>query len=130
EGNRFHVKIDDWVADVRAAIDYLSSHPQIDHDGIGAFGLSSGGTAILEAALVDSRLRFLVPLDATVRNSMPLPLTAIFKGFVTLGTWKKRWTGKEFRLPMVKVLSLMKLASDPNVDRALHANPRARVQFF
>src|SRR5207253_36399 len=47
-GRRFHVKIDEWVADVRAAVEFLSGNSAIDPGAIGAFGLSSGGTAILE----------------------------------------------------------------------------------
>src|ERR1051325_10075847 len=67
-GNRFCVEMREWVPDIQAALDFLEKHPAIDGDRIGAFGLSSGGTAILEAALVDRRLKALVALDATVRN--------------------------------------------------------------
>src|SRR5437588_2651613 len=56
-GERFCVDMREWVADVRAAIDYLSTHIRVDSSRIAAFGLSSGGTAILETALVDSRLK-------------------------------------------------------------------------
>ena len=55
-GERFYVSMHQWVADVRAAVDFLVTHPRIDANKIGAFGLSSGGTAILEAAIVDARL--------------------------------------------------------------------------
>src|SRR5437667_6021771 len=43
-GERFHVKIAEWVADIHAALDFLCEHPRIDSESIGAFGLSSGGT--------------------------------------------------------------------------------------
>ncbi|MCI0535462.1 MAG: lysophospholipase [Verrucomicrobiales bacterium] len=124
-GARFHVRMKEWVADVRAALDFLSQHPQIDKDAIGAFGLSSGGTAILETALIDPRLSFLVPLDATVRNSMPLPLAMLFKGLNLLGKLKERLTGDDLRLPMIKLFSLMKLASDVEINRKIRQNPRA-----
>src|SRR6266478_2394793 len=62
-GTRFHVNIDHWVADVQTAINFLSSHPNIDPNKIGAFGLSSGGTAILEAAVIEPRLKALVAMD-------------------------------------------------------------------
>ena len=57
DGERYYVSMRQWVADVQAAIDFLLTHPRIDGGRIGAFGLSSGGTAILEAALVDPRLK-------------------------------------------------------------------------
>src|SRR6266478_1521859 len=78
-GARFHVNINEWVADVQAAIKFLASHPQIDPDKICGFGISSGGTAILEAAVIDSKLKVLVALDATVRNSLPLPMSCFLQ---------------------------------------------------
>src|SRR5260221_631614 len=59
-GARFHVNISDWVSDVQAAIQFLTHHPNIDPNKIGAFGISSGGTAILEAALIEPSLKALV----------------------------------------------------------------------
>lgn len=56
EGERFHVNMREWMADIRAAIDFLESHPRVDGSRIDAFGFSSGGTAILEAALVELRI--------------------------------------------------------------------------
>jgi uncharacterized protein len=123
-GDRFHVRMTEWVADVRAAVSLLAQHPQIDTEAIGAFGLSSGGTAILEAALIDPRLAFLVPLDATIRNSMPLPLSVLFRGLILLGKLKERLTGEDLRLPMIKLFNLMKLASDPEIERRIRENPR------
>src|SRR6266566_9899959 len=84
-GERYYVNMRQWVADVQAAIDYLLTHAKIDGKRIGAFGLSSGGTAILEAAVIDPRLKTLVALDATVRNSLPFALSAFLKLFVFLG---------------------------------------------
>src|ERR1044071_4929524 len=71
-GERFCVEMRQWVSDVRAAIDFLHNHPRVDGNRIGAFGLSSGGTAIFETALVAKRLKALVALDATVRNCLPV----------------------------------------------------------
>src|SRR5206468_2261133 len=85
EGPRFHVSIKQWVADIRAAVDFLSKHQRVDSSRIAAFGLSSGGTAILEAALIDSRLRTLVAMDATVRNSLPIAMALILKTFDCVG---------------------------------------------
>ena len=84
-GTRFHVDMRQWVADIQAGIEFLLKHPRIDGGRIAAFGLSSGGTAILEAALVEPRLKSLVALDATVRDSLSLPLSLTLKAFVLRG---------------------------------------------
>src|SRR6476659_8816205 len=62
-GQRFHVRIDQWVADIRAAVDFLATCSEVDGQRVGAFGLSSGGTAILEAGIVEPRLKVLIGLD-------------------------------------------------------------------
>ncbi|HEU6447734.1 MAG TPA: alpha/beta fold hydrolase [Verrucomicrobiae bacterium] len=128
-GNRFHIEMREWAADVRAAVDFLQTQPAIDPKKICAFGLSSGGTAILEAAVIDSRLAALVALDATVRNSLPLPLTAFLKTLVAAGHIKKSLTGREMRVPLAK-LSKANLASDPEVQKKLLADTRALEAFM
>ena len=42
-GERFHVNMSEWVADIQAAIMFLESRAEIDSNRIGAFGFSSGG---------------------------------------------------------------------------------------
>ncbi|TAK97288.1 MAG: alpha/beta fold hydrolase, partial [Verrucomicrobia bacterium] len=85
QGGRHHVYMKEWVADIRAAIDFLTGHPRVDGGKIGAFGLSSGGTAILEAAMEDKRIKTLITLDATVRDSLPLVAGLFLKAFVAIG---------------------------------------------
>jgi len=129
-GERFYVNMIQWVADIQAAIDFLLTHPKIDGARIGAFGLSSGGTAILEAAVVDPRLKALVALDATVRNSLPLPLTVILKLLVWLGNIKKLLTKHDLRLPLAKMAGGFHFASDPELDRKLQTDPRSLAAFM
>ena len=125
-GERFCVEMRQWVPDVQAAIDFLHNHPRVDGERIGAFGLSSGGTAIFETALIDPRLKALVALDATVRNCLPIPLQ-VFMGLLVLAGRVKKWiTRHELRIPLGK-LSTIHLASDPEVDARLQADPRARA---
>jgi uncharacterized protein len=125
-GERFCVEMRQWVPDVQAAIDFLHNHPRVDGERIGAFGLSSGGTAIFETALIDRRLKALVALDATVRNCLPIPLQ-VFMGLLVLAGRLKKWiTRHHLRIPLNK-LSTIHLASDPEVDRKLQADPRARA---
>ncbi len=130
EGERFYVDMHQWVADVQAALDFLATQPRVDSKAIGAFGLSSGGTAILEAALVDPRLKALVALDATVRNSLALPLSLFLKLLVLLGRIKKLFTKRDLRVPLAKMSGGFHLASDPEVDRRLQADPRALAAFM
>src|SRR5688572_7286631 len=69
-GKRYYVEIRDWVGDVLAAVELLAALPEVAPNRIGAVGLSSGGTAILEAALVEPRLKALVTLAPTVQDSL------------------------------------------------------------
>jgi alpha-beta hydrolase superfamily lysophospholipase len=128
-GERFYVSMGQWVADVRAAVDFLVTHPRIDANKIGAFGLSSGGTAILEAAIVDARLKALVALDATVRNSLPLPMTIFLKALLFVGKIKKFFTNEDLRVPLAK-MGKFSLASDPEVDARLQKDPRGLAAFM
>lgn len=125
EGERFHVEMSEWVADVRAAVEFLSTHPRVGSARIGAFGLSSGGTAILEAALVEPRLKALVALDATVRNSMPWVFALMLKALIFVGKLKKRFTNKDLRLSMMALVQGIKIAADPEVERRLRSDPKA-----
>jgi len=126
-GERFHVNMTEWVADVRAALDYLSNHAGIDPSQMGALGLSSGGTAILETALVDERLSFLVAMDATVRNTMPLPLTWCLHGLNLVAKLKKRMTGRDLRLRMIKLFQFIHVVTD--FERKMRANPKSTAAF-
>ena len=129
-GERFYVNMSQWVADIQAAIGFLLTHPRIEGKRIGAFGLSSGGTAILEAALVDPRLKALVALDATVRNSLPIPMTLFLKALVMLGQVKMFFTKRDWRLPLAKMGGGFHLASDPELDRKLQSDPRSLAAFM
>lgn len=128
-GPRFYVVIRQWVADIQAAIDFLLKDPRIDGQRIAAFGLSSGGTAILEAALVEPRLKSLVALDPTVRNSLPLPLSLTLKSLVLLGRVTKALTRRDLRVPLAK-LGDFKIASDPEINRQLQNDPQTAAAFL
>lgn len=130
QGERHNVNIKEWVADIRAAIDFLYDHPHVDAIRLGAFGLSSGGTAILEAAVEDNRIKTLITLDATVRNSLPLVPALFLRAFVALGRIKKRFTKRDLRLPLAKLNSGTPMASDPEVEKRLHTDPRLLEAFM
>lgn len=122
-GLQYHVAMKDWVKDLQAAVDYLETRADVDPKKIGAFGLSSGGTAILEAAVVDPRFRALVALDATVMNTLPWSITLSMGSLSALG-YLKRWvTGKDIRISIVQLLEEVELASDPEINARLRVDP-------
>ena len=129
EGERYHVVIREWVEALRAALDFMQADARIDGGRLGAFGISSGGTTILEAALIDPRLKVLVLLDATVDNTMPLALAVFIHAFVLAGRLKKALTKKELRVPLAK-LGSFDVVADKEIDRRLRANPRTIEAFM
>jgi len=129
-GERFCVAMRQWVADIRAATDFLSDHPAVDASRIGAFGLSSGGTAVLEAGLLEPRLKALVVADATVRNSLRCWSSLLLRSLLLLGRIKQRLTGRPLRVPLARISLGPKLAADPAVNRRLLSNPRSLEAFM
>ena len=123
-GERFHINIDLWVKAIRSTIDFLELQPGIDSRRIGAFGFSSGGTAVLEAALAEPRLKTLITLDATVRNYLGIWDTLLFQFLNLIGKIKNRMTGKDLRLNLVHLLKTAHVACDPAVNQTIVTNPR------
>ena len=125
-GRRFHVNIHDWVSDISAALDYLTALPDIRKGGIGAFGFSSGGTAVLEAAVLDDRIRCLITLDATVNNTLGPLDTCVISVLNALGWVKRIVTGEDLRLSLAGEFSKVPATSDPLFNRSWQEDPRVR----
>jgi pimeloyl-ACP methyl ester carboxylesterase len=123
-GERFHVNMREWVADIRSALDFLANHTRVDSQKIGAWGHSSGGRAILEAALVDPRLKTLITLDATVRNSWGFLVALMFQALILVSRIKKLLTKQDLRFSMVKMFENIHVAADPEINRQLCTDPR------
>jgi len=107
------------VIDVRTVIDYLSSRPDADPNGIGLIGINRGGTAALCAAAGDPRVAALVVdgpvpterlqiqtarrllrrcfLPARLVRELPEALLAL------LGTWAKWVIGYHYHCQLVNV---------------------------
>ncbi len=124
EGPRYHVRMAQWTADVHAALSYLARRPDVDGDRLGSFGFSSGGTTVLEAALVDPRLRALVTLDGTVRNTLSRIETLALQALALLGTIKRKLTGSDLRISLLKTAQSQIVAHDPQVNQAVQSDPR------
>lgn len=122
-GDRFHIDIPAWVAAISATIEYASQQVA-DPDRIGLFGFSSGGTAVLEAAICDPRIKAIATLDATVRNYMNAWDTVLFKLLIGLGKTKKRLTGTDWRVNLTNVLEKAEVACDPDVNQQIVSDPR------
>lgn len=122
-GRQYHVNMREWVADISAALDYLETRGDVDSERIGALGLSSGGTAILEAAVHDSRLKALIPLDATVMNTLPWCVSATMRMLCAVGWLKRALTGKDLRISITKLLDEVPMASDPAINARLKVDP-------
>jgi uncharacterized protein len=123
-GERLHVNISHWVSDIRCAVDFLEHIPKINGNKIGVFGLSSGGTAVLEAALLDQRIRCIITLDATVRNTLTPGEYLGVRILDAVGKIKRLLTKKDLRVSMVKPFSKVAAASDPEVNRRWRENPK------
>lgn len=123
EGAAYHVTMREWVPDIVAALDFLCTRADVDPRKIGALGLSSGGTAILEAAVIDARIRALIALDATVMNTLPLSVTFTMRALSAVGWVKRMITGKDLRISIVKLLEEVALASDPDINAKLRVDP-------
>jgi pimeloyl-ACP methyl ester carboxylesterase len=131
-GRPFQIEMKEWVADIRAACDFIDKHPALDKRRISAFGLSSGGTAILEAAVVEPRLKALVTLDATVMDTLPFGISVLMRTLSLIGRIKRFITGHDLKISLVSMLNGLELASDPEINKRLQKDPgklRAFMKF-
>jgi alpha-beta hydrolase superfamily lysophospholipase len=124
QGERFHVVMAQWVADIISALDFLNAHPKTSGVKTGAFGLSSGGTAVLECAVAEPRIQALITLDATVRTILSLPEAIQMQLLLLLGRVVRFLTNKELRLSMVNVFKKIPVTSDPEINRQWIDDPR------
>ncbi|MDA8290691.1 MAG: alpha/beta hydrolase [Actinomycetota bacterium] len=56
------------VADVRAAVDFLASRPEVDSDRVAGLGIGEGAAEMLRAAVEDERVRGVVAISGTYRD--------------------------------------------------------------
>lgn len=128
-GRPYQIEMREWVADIRAACDFVEQQDSLDSERIGAFGLSSGGTAILEAAVIEPRLKALVTLDATIMDTLPFGISVFMRTLAFVGKVKRMLTGDDLKVSLVSMLDGLELASDPEINKRLQKDP-GKLQAF
>lgn len=128
-GRPYQIEMREWVADIRAACDFVEQQDSLDSERIGAFGLSSGGTAILEAAVIEPRLKALVTLDATIMDTLPFGISVFMRTLAFVGKVKRMLTGDDLKISLVSMLDGLELASDPEINKRLQRDP-GKLQAF
>lgn len=123
EGTPNHVRMCEWTADLSASLDFLETQSDVDSSRIAGFGLSSGGTAVLESATHDSRWKALVMLDATVMNTLPKFVTVLVRLLSAAGWAKRKIVGSDLRISILSLLNQVSLASDPEINERLRSDP-------
>jgi alpha-beta hydrolase superfamily lysophospholipase len=64
EGERGRLVPQEWVQDVRAAVDRVSGHPQLDPERVATLGWGLGGGVVVAEAAEDPRVRAVVACNA------------------------------------------------------------------
>ncbi|MFE8072393.1 alpha/beta fold hydrolase [Marinobacteraceae bacterium S3BR75-40.1] len=130
DGARYHVEIPDWKADILASLDWLQAQDDVDGLRLGALGFSSGGTAVLEAAMTDDRIKAIVTLDATVRPILSRLEIWLFRGLGSLGLLKRRLLGSDLHLPLYPLARMTPSAVDPAVNQAVFDDPHIKAGYW
>ena len=84
-GERWRLMPREQVTDIRAALTYLSSLPQVDPDNIALLGVSLGGSNAIVAGAEDARARAVVAIEP------------MGDGERWLGSLRRHWEWMEFR---------------------------------
>ncbi|HSC90301.1 MAG TPA: alpha/beta fold hydrolase [Gaiellaceae bacterium] len=91
-----------WPRDVRAALDYVASRPDVEAGKIGALGLSSGAETLLEAAADDRRIAAVVAEGAqahTFAEARALPGGDGVEAVLVLGPAVAAYAALSLQLP-------------------------------
>ncbi len=130
EGVRYHVSMDYWCEDVRSAIDYLGALAYVDAERIAGFGFSSGGTAVLTAALAGVSFKTLILLDATVRNVVSDIEARLLKMAGRFGSWKRLRFGTDLHLPLYPLALINPLTHNALISRAFMKEDYFKQAFY
>ncbi len=128
-GERFVFHLPTWIADIQAGLNFLTTHERIDSTRIAGFGVSSGATALLEAALVEPRLKALITLSASVQNHCTFLETIALYISLSLGIIHKKFTQRNFRLSLLRELNKTEFTFDPAINASWRAESRVQQAF-
>jgi alpha-beta hydrolase superfamily lysophospholipase len=129
EGDRYHIDMRRWISDIRAGIDFLTMQPGVNPDAVAAFGLSTGGTAVIEAALVDARIKALMLFAPTVRNIMKAGEIVLYSLLAPLGFIKKLVTGEPLKIYMPQAIGKKALAWDKEINTTIIQDKRFQESY-
>jgi carboxymethylenebutenolidase len=114
-------RLDDFVvADLKAALTYLSERPDVDRRRLGAVGFCLGGTLALTWACTDQRLHAIAPYY----GSAPRRREALSRMCPVVGSWPDR----DFTTPAAGTLNVE--LSRAGVTHDLKVYPGANHSFF
>ncbi len=81
------------IQDVKAALDYLVTRPEVDGERVGAIGFCMGGGFAVAWACTDDRLKAIAPFY----GMNPRPLEAVRRACPVVGSYPERLYGKSGR---------------------------------
>ncbi len=129
DGDRYHIKMRRWISDVRAGIDFLTMQPEINPDAIAAFGLSTVGTAVIETALVDARIKALILFAPTVRNIMKTAEIVLYLLLTPVGFIRRVVAGDPLKIYMPKAIGQKRLAWDEEINATIVSDRRFQESY-
>lgn len=122
-GDRYHVSISRWIEDIRRGIDYLGTRGDTRGLKTAAFGVSTGGTAVIETALVEPRIDALILLAPTVRNMMTPAEQLAYYVLLPFGYIKKYLTGRPLKIPLSELMKKKRMVRDDVLQCAMIKDP-------
>ena len=110
------------VQDVRNALSFLHTRPEVDHNKLGLYGMSLGASVALGAAGVDDRVKAMVAVAG------PSDLYRVWSAFPTFDGFKAKVLAARHRFAAtgeVSYISVLKLlSSDPETCALLDAESK------
>jgi alpha-beta hydrolase superfamily lysophospholipase len=129
DGDRYHIDLKKWIGDIQGGIDCLLEQPEIDPGSIAAFGLSTGGTAVIDASIIDPRIKALILFAPTVRNIMTTSEIVLYSLLTPLGFMKRVLTGEPVKIPMAQAIGKKSRAWDKEINETIVHDRRFRESY-
>jgi carboxymethylenebutenolidase len=108
------------IRDLKAALNYISSLPEVDSERFGAIGFCMGGTFAIAWACTDERLKAIAPFY----GQNPRPIEAVARCCPVVGSYP----GKDFTAPQGQKLD--KILDQYEIPHDIKIYPNAQHSFF